>query len=109
MTRYQIVYNKSGYPLTTWSNNPDQAHELAEKFRKVGYSVDVWEHTDKGAHKTSLYPRPIFPTFTPGTSRNRKEVFSWFDVGYTPLGRINANATTWMTKTWPIWQHRRNS
>nr|UVY20146.1 MAG: hypothetical protein [Bacteriophage sp.] len=54
MTRYQIVYNKSGYPLTTWSNNPDQAHELAEKFRKVGYSVDVWEHTDKGAHKTSL-------------------------------------------------------
>lgn len=45
MTRYQIVYNKSGYPLTTWSNNPDQAHELAEKFRKVGYSVDVWEHT----------------------------------------------------------------
>lgn len=41
MTRYQIVYNKSGYPLTTWSNNPDQAHELAEKFRKVGYSVDV--------------------------------------------------------------------
>lgn len=54
MTRYQIVYNKSGYPLTIWSNNPDQAHELAEKFRKVGYSVDVWEHTDKGAHKTSL-------------------------------------------------------
>ena len=40
MTRYQIVYNKSGYPLTTWSNNPDQAHELAEKFRKVGYSVE---------------------------------------------------------------------
>ena len=54
MTRYQIVYNKSGYPLTTWSNNPDQAHELAEKFRNVGYSVDVWEHTDKGTHKTSL-------------------------------------------------------
>lgn len=54
MTRYQIVYNKSGYPLTTWSNNPDQSHELAEKFRKVGYSVDVWGHTDKGAHKTSL-------------------------------------------------------
>ena len=75
MTRYQIVYNKSGYPLTTWSNNPDQAHELAEKFRKVGYSVDVLGAHRQGRTQDQPLTPPHLPTFTPGTSRNRKEVF----------------------------------
>lgn len=40
--RYQIVYMKRGFPLTTWANSADRAHQLAEQLRRVGYSVDVW-------------------------------------------------------------------
>jgi len=38
--RYQIVYMKRGFPLTTWANSADRAHQLAEQLRRVGYSVD---------------------------------------------------------------------
>ena len=52
--RYQIVYMKRGFPLTTWANSADRAHQLAEQLRRVGYSVDVWQHTEKGSRKTDL-------------------------------------------------------
>ena len=51
--RYQIVYMKNT-PMTTWVSDKEQAHRLAEQLRRVGYSVDVWEHTYNGAHKTNL-------------------------------------------------------
>lgn len=36
--RFQIVYMKRGFPLTTWANNADRAHQLAEQLRRAGYS-----------------------------------------------------------------------
>ena len=47
--RYQIVYCKRGWPLTTWADNADRARKLAEQLRSTGYSVDVWQHTKDGA------------------------------------------------------------
>ncbi len=32
--RYQIVYCKRGWPLTTWADNADRARKLAEQLRK---------------------------------------------------------------------------
>ena len=55
--RFQIVYMKRGFPLTTWANNADRAHQLAEQLRRAGYSVDVWRHTEEGSRKTDLCPR----------------------------------------------------
>lgn len=52
--RFQIVYMKQGFPLTTWANNADRAHQLAEQLRRAGYSVDVWQHTEEGSRKTDL-------------------------------------------------------
>lgn len=52
--RYQIVYCKRGLPLTTWANTADQARQLADQLRRVGYSVDVWQHTADGLRKTDL-------------------------------------------------------
>lgn len=52
--RFQIVYMKRGFPLTTWANNADRAHQLAEQLRRAGYSVDVWQHTERGSQKTDL-------------------------------------------------------
>ena len=49
---YQIVYMKRGFPLTTWASSAERAHQLAEQLRRVGYSVDVWQHTEKGSRKT---------------------------------------------------------
>lgn len=54
MTCYQIVYSKRGIPLTAWKDNADAAHKFADGLRKVGYSVDVWEGTKDGTHKTDL-------------------------------------------------------
>lgn len=54
MTRYQIVYLKHGYPLTCWADNEGDARKMADRLRKAGYSVDVWEHTKTSAHKTDL-------------------------------------------------------
>lgn len=51
--RYQIVYMKS-FPLVTWASDKEKAHTLAEQLRRVGCSVDVWEHTTSGCHKTNL-------------------------------------------------------
>ena len=56
--RYQIVYMKRGFPLTTWADDADRAQRLAAQLRRAGYSVDVWQHTDEGARKTSLCPPP---------------------------------------------------
>ena len=55
--RFQIVYMKRGFPLTTWANNADRAHQLAEQLRRAGYSVDVWRHTEDGSRKTDICPR----------------------------------------------------
>lgn len=52
--RYQIVYCKRGWPLTTWTDNVDRARKLAEQLRSTGYSVDVWQHTKDGAQKTDI-------------------------------------------------------
>ncbi|MHA3677890.1 hypothetical protein [Faecalibacterium sp. PGM34] len=52
--RYQIVYCKHGFPLTTWANTADRARQLADQLRRAGYSVDVWQHTANGSRKTDL-------------------------------------------------------
>lgn len=52
--RYQIVYCKRGWSLTTWADNVDRARKLAEQLRSTGYSVDVWQHTKDGAQKTNI-------------------------------------------------------
>lgn len=54
--RYQIVYCKRGWPLTTWADNADRARKLAEQLRSTGYSVDVWQHTKDGAQKPTFNP-----------------------------------------------------
>ena len=51
---YQIVYMKRGFPLTTWASSAERAPRLAEQLRRVGYSVDVWQHTERGSRKTDL-------------------------------------------------------
>ena len=55
--RYQIVYCKRGWPLTTWADNADRTRKLAEQLRSTGDSVDVWQHTKDGAQKTNIEPR----------------------------------------------------
>lgn len=35
--RYQIVYIKRGFPLTTWANSADRAHQLAEQLRRGAF------------------------------------------------------------------------
>ena len=57
--RYQIVYCKRGWPLTTWADNVDRARKLAEQLRSTGYSVDVWQHTNDGAQTTNNYRHPM--------------------------------------------------
>lgn len=53
-TRYQIVYSKSGHPLVVWKNDHESALQVAWQLRKLGYTVDVWEHTKDGARKSTL-------------------------------------------------------
>ena len=53
MKRYQILYNKAGFPLCVWKSS-EEARSFANKFRAAGYSVDVWEHTETGARKTNI-------------------------------------------------------
>ena len=53
-TRYQIVYSKQGFPIVTWANNAESAHKTADRLRAVGYSVNVWEHTQQYARETWL-------------------------------------------------------
>lgn len=45
MKRYQILYNKAGFPLCVWKSSEEEARSFASRFRAAGYSVDVWEHT----------------------------------------------------------------
>lgn len=54
MKRYQILYNKAGFPLCVWKSSEAEARSFANKFRAAGYSVDVWEHTETGARKTNI-------------------------------------------------------
>lgn len=65
--RYQIVYCKRGWPLTTWADNADRARKLAEQLRSTGYSVDVWQHTKDGAQKNRHLTRLMMAA---GTGRN---------------------------------------
>lgn len=51
MKRYRIVYSKQGYPMTAWKDSIDEARELAERLRKTGYTVDVWEYTETAARE----------------------------------------------------------
>ena len=52
--RYQILYNKAGFPLCVWQSSEEEARSFANRFRAAGYSVDVWEHTETGARKTNI-------------------------------------------------------
>ena len=36
--RYQIVYMKRGFPLTTWADDADRAQRLAAQLRRAGYA-----------------------------------------------------------------------
>ena len=54
MKRYQILYNKAGFPLCVWTSSEEEARSFANRFRAAGYSVDVWEHTATGARKTNI-------------------------------------------------------
>lgn len=54
MKRYQILYNKAGFPLCVWKSSEEEARSFANRFRAAGYSVDVWEHTETGARKTNI-------------------------------------------------------
>ena len=54
MKRYQILYNKAGFPLCVWKSSEAEARSFANRFRAAGYSVDVWEHTETGARKTNI-------------------------------------------------------
>ena len=54
MKRYQILYNKAGFPLCVWKSAEAEDRSFANRFRAAGYSVDVWEHTETGARKTSI-------------------------------------------------------
>ena len=54
MKRYQILYNKAGFPLCVWKSSEEEARSFANRFRAAGYSVDVWEHTATGARKTNI-------------------------------------------------------
>ena len=54
MSRYRIIYNKRGYPLTSWAKTAEEAHETAEKLRFIGYYVTVWEYTETGSKKMNL-------------------------------------------------------
>lgn len=52
MKRYQVVYlniKNGGYPKTAWFDKFSATREFVLLFRAVGYSCDVWEHTEKGA------------------------------------------------------------
>lgn len=42
MKRYQILYNKAGFPLCVWKSSEEEARSFANRFRAAGYSVDVW-------------------------------------------------------------------
>ena len=52
--RYQIVYSKRGFPLIAWRDSEREAKDFADKFRKVGYEVTVWLHSEAGARKTDI-------------------------------------------------------
>lgn len=54
MKRYQILYNKAGFPLCVWKSSEEEARSFANRFRAAGYSVDVWEHTELGARKVKI-------------------------------------------------------
>lgn len=73
MKRYQILYNKAGFPLCVWKPSEEEARSFANRFRASGYSVDVWEHTETGAQNQHLTPpddgprkRPKPPGSQPG-------------------------------------------
>ena len=52
--RYQIVYNKRGFPLTAWTDSEAAARKMAARLRNAGYSVSVWAHTAEGVRKTEI-------------------------------------------------------
>lgn len=54
MARYQIVYSKRGFPFTMWRSDERQAHDIANRLRTCGYTVNVWVHTETGSCKTDL-------------------------------------------------------
>lgn len=57
MIRYQVVYLKiknGGFPMSAWFDTFGAARDFVLRFRAVGYSCDVWEHTEKGAHKVVI-------------------------------------------------------
>lgn len=58
MKRYQILYNKAGFPLCVWKSSEEEARSFANRFRAAGYSVDVWEHTETGARKKQYLTPP---------------------------------------------------
>lgn len=50
--RYQIVCQKNcDFPTVIWKNNKNNAITIAKQYTKVGYRVNIWEHTKKGSKK----------------------------------------------------------
>lgn len=47
--RYQIIYSKSGLPMTTWASSLDSATATAARLTRLGYEVTVAEHTKDGS------------------------------------------------------------
>lgn len=52
--RYQVVYSKRGYPITTWAKSLEEAVKKADSMRKCGYTVSVWEHTKTGSKLSKI-------------------------------------------------------
>lgn len=48
--RYQIVYCKRGWPLTTWADNVDRARKLAERSAALAIP-SMCGNTPKTEHK----------------------------------------------------------
>ena len=53
MSRYQLVYNKRGFPMSTWHDCAAIACKLALDLRCFGYTTSVWEHENNEVRELS--------------------------------------------------------
>lgn len=40
--------------MTRWAKNKNEARTIAEKYREVGYTVDVWMYNKEGCRKADI-------------------------------------------------------
>ena len=52
--RYHVLYGKRGYPMSAWFSDLASARQFAQSFRRVGYSVSIWEHSAEGAREIEV-------------------------------------------------------